>query len=60
MRSHFGVGANERSWPWEQFNTLVEAIDQLPTPSVTTAKMAFSSREKMIPGNSSTDYSDFS
>ena len=59
MRSYFGVGANKRSWPWEQFNTLVEAIDQLPTPSV-TAKMAFSSREKMIPGNSSTDYSDFS
>ena len=24
--------SNERNWPWEQFNTLVETIDQLPAP----------------------------
>ena len=24
--------SNERTWQWEQFNTLVETIDQLPTP----------------------------
>ena len=24
--------SKERAWPWEQFNTLVGAIDQLPTP----------------------------